>query len=73
MSRRLFPYIVAGLTGVLSGHYIFKPSFEQDMAPSKEKRAAQPDNTPTTTPLTAQGGACKTDAGEPSSSANVST
>ncbi|KAA1471388.1 hypothetical protein DENSPDRAFT_837371 [Dentipellis sp. KUC8613] len=28
MSRRLTPYLVAGLTGILSGVYIFRPLIE---------------------------------------------
>ncbi|TBU34441.1 hypothetical protein BD309DRAFT_946278 [Dichomitus squalens] len=29
MSRRAVPFLVAGITGVLSGVYIFKPLFDQ--------------------------------------------
>ncbi|KAM5531355.1 hypothetical protein V8D89_015000 [Ganoderma adspersum] len=29
MSRRAVPFLVAGVTGVLSGIYIFKPLFDQ--------------------------------------------
>ncbi|KAI8981198.1 hypothetical protein BD414DRAFT_491961 [Trametes punicea] len=33
MSRRAVPFLVAGVTGVLSGIYIFKPLFDRDSSP----------------------------------------
>ncbi|KAF8433556.1 hypothetical protein L210DRAFT_936256 [Boletus edulis BED1] len=32
MSRRLTPYLLAGLLGVVSGVYIFRPLFEENTA-----------------------------------------
>ncbi|KIL01019.1 hypothetical protein PAXRUDRAFT_185752 [Paxillus rubicundulus Ve08.2h10] len=39
MSRRLTPYIFAGLLGAISGVYIFKPVLEE-VAAAKEIRGA---------------------------------
>ncbi|KAF8841937.1 hypothetical protein BDN67DRAFT_1068125 [Paxillus ammoniavirescens] len=39
MSRRLTPYLFAGLLGVISGVYIFKPVLEEAVA-AKEIRGA---------------------------------
>jgi len=39
MSRRVnIPYIVAGLTGILSGYYIFRPPLEQAAVSTTDTR-----------------------------------
>ncbi|KAG1857580.1 hypothetical protein C8R48DRAFT_717010 [Suillus tomentosus] len=47
MSRRFAPYIVAVLTGVASGVYIFKPLFEEAAA---NRNPIPPMNASTTSP-----------------------
>ncbi|KAG2756346.1 hypothetical protein P692DRAFT_20765673 [Suillus brevipes Sb2] len=47
MLRRFTPYIVAGLAGVASGIYIFKPLFEEAAA---NRKPVLPINTSTTSP-----------------------
>ncbi|KAG1754792.1 uncharacterized protein EDB91DRAFT_1242036 [Suillus paluster] len=51
MLRRLMPYVFAGLTGVISGVYIFKPLFEEAAANQKPI----PMNTSTASPPEAPG------------------
>ncbi|KAG1813225.1 uncharacterized protein BJ212DRAFT_1367303 [Suillus subaureus] len=47
MLRRFTPYMVAGLTGVASGVYVFKPLFEEATA---NRNPASPVNMSTTSP-----------------------
>ncbi|OBZ68390.1 hypothetical protein A0H81_11599 [Grifola frondosa] len=42
MSRRTLPFFVAGVTGILSGLYIFKPLLDQKSR--NEMRASEPPN-----------------------------
>ncbi|EMD32536.1 hypothetical protein CERSUDRAFT_77253 [Gelatoporia subvermispora B] len=76
MSQRAFPYIMAGLTGVFSGYYIFKPLLERDTASSKDtngKNATSCDTNPQPTAVTTGGSACSpTDAHEPTNPASAS-
>ncbi|KAI6112485.1 hypothetical protein EDD16DRAFT_1709836 [Pisolithus croceorrhizus] len=63
MSRRFTPHIFAGLLGVITGIYIFKPAFDQAAAnkeglPCKED-AAKSTSGGTSQSLSAQSGTTK--------------
>ncbi|KAI0375469.1 hypothetical protein BV20DRAFT_960631 [Pilatotrama ljubarskyi] len=47
MSRRAVPFIVAGVTGVLSGIYIFKPLFDQNNTMATSDDVPSPAASPT--------------------------
>ncbi|GBE77488.1 hypothetical protein SCP_0103630 [Sparassis crispa] len=56
LSRRIIPFLVAGITGVVSGVYIFKPLLDEssrnDVDATKLPASEPPDSPTTSSPAT---------------------